>query len=194
MNWYKKAKNEFNYEEEISFLWKKLLFLEMDRSQIYFDTENDESILQKTMEMDELKKYHGQADLKYRAIVDIRSSGGDWQCPTFYARVEIQSQNLDPELSSQYRTESKLVCIPEKGNPNLVSSENNSKIPKEASYDCQYPSDKEIISSIKDCIIKQYKEYLKNDDGFYGEHENMKQLFDATGVVSNLHFAIGSIL
>ena len=88
MNWYKVAKQkEFDLSSESRDLWRILLLREMDRVGIHFDTENDDIISSRNIDLE--IKQNKDDDESYRSFCEMRIAGGDWQCPNIYFRCQM---------------------------------------------------------------------------------------------------------
>ncbi len=179
MNWYKIAKRDFEYNEEIQSLWRDLLRDEMERSGISFDTENDDVVADKEIDMGNIGNH-----AKTVVYAELRSAGGDWQCPTYYFRCQ---EFYKHDEDSTFSIGIKFIVIPE-NNPNLSDPDDSGKAyPRDnAEFDCEYCDDKKIWKDLevfaKGRLEGYYKQYLEYDgDTSFGETGTVRDLTSSYG-------------
>jgi len=122
MNWFKKAKNEFNYEEATRDIWRNLIKKEQDRIGIFFDLENDDHIEDiKEKDLNVKVKTPGGAINQYKIRARLYSAGGDWENSINYFRCQLLKKWKD---SHDWRGEKLFIYIPsyKEGNINLVKN------------------------------------------------------------------------
>lgn len=101
-------KNIFDYQEIANKMWREKTDEARDMCNISFDTENDESIESKNIDIGENK-----------FACEMRSAGGDWEYPLRYFRCQLLDGYADGR--SKY-TDPYFVFIPndKEGNGQLV--------------------------------------------------------------------------
>lgn len=81
----KKDKHFFSYKELADDMWRDKLKEKRDEMDINFDTENDDAIVQREVEIDQNQWEHTKCKFK----CELRSAGGDWESPVLYFRCEL---------------------------------------------------------------------------------------------------------
>ena len=184
MNWYKKAKNEFNFAEEMRDIWKAMVRKEQDRAGISFDLENDDEAgnLRKIELETNIKSREDIGSDKISLFAQLCYTGGDWENPVAYFKCQIKEK---------HSTGPKFIYVPNKkeGNINLVPSKQDNKFVASDNNDQEAGDfkEKQLWDSLKKHVEKRANDfYNKQDYDFDGAKElGMYGWSNSLGVISN---------
>jgi len=180
MNWYKLAKNEFDFSAEEKDIWTAMCRKEQDAVGIHFDLENNNAAgnIRRIKLETKIKSLEDIDSGELSVFAELRFAGGDWECPvgTFYAQIKEHS-HWGP----------KFIYIPDKkaGNKNLVSSKKEGEwIVKDDDGNCEDLSERELWKSFKKHVEKRANEfYNKGHDVDKVEEYGMYDWSRSLGVV-----------
>ncbi len=170
MNWYKSAKHDFDFGKERKTLWNKMLNEEMDRRDIHFDLENDDSV-------GDIKRIGlgitgrgGLDDKEYAVFACMYTAGGDWENPIVYFRCE---------LAIGTRRDHKFIFIPsyEEGNENLFEEDGKWHAQDSNSADWSKRDEPRLWKALKEYAIEVTKRD-KADEIEYDDPTFMRNLAD----------------
>ena len=170
----------FSYGNEIRSLWDNMLNMEMDRVNIHFDLENNDSYDIKTRD---LEFTGNDGNEQFRVKARISWAGGDWELPIYYFKCEFEQRSFY-ERDKDWGKWSyfiKSVIIPEKSNSNLIKGEKGMVAKDADSKDEKETNEKALWDEMVKIAENRIKKYWKAHTDYDGNTG-----FEDTGCVREL--------
>lgn len=154
-----KFKDFFSYNEISKDMWRKKFREAAGKFKVSFDLENDDSVTQREIVVDQSFWDHTQC--KFRC--ELRCGCGDWETPTYYFRCQIikgyskgNSTYNDPHF----------CVIPDKngGNSHLIRGKKGWISPDNdhSDKDMEKPSEKKCWEFLKDHLKEKVQQEIEN--------------------------------